>query len=234
MSWRVAVEAQVGGLSLAVELAGDERPTAIVGPNGAGKTTLLRIIAGAVRPARGHITIGGRPVLDSARGLDLPPEARCVGYVPQGYGLFPHLRVIDNVAFGLSFGSRKLTRAARRRSAAALLEALECGHLAERSPRELSGGEAQRVALARALVVEPQLLLMDEPLAALDAPARRALRRFLAAHLRRRERPSIVVTHDPRDVLALDAIVCVLEAGRVVQQGAAAELQRAPASEFVA
>jgi len=157
-----------------------------------------------------------------------------MGYVPQGYGLFPHLRVADNVAFGLSTGPRRLPKAERRSAARQLLTELGCATLAERWPAGLSGGEQQRVALARALVVAPALLLLDEPMAALDAGVRRVVRTFLATRLRSSACPSIVVTHDVRDVLALGARVCVLEAGRIVQQGSLSELQAAPASDFVA
>ena len=234
MSWHVTVRARVGALELDLDLSGDDTPTAILGPNGSGKTTLLRLIAGAYRPEDGQISVGERTLFDAKRGIDLPPEQRGVGYVPQGYGLFPQLRVIDNVAFGLSTSSRRQPRAARLRAAMELLAELECAHLAERMPAALSGGEQQRVALARALLVDPRILLQDEPLSALDAAARRTLRGFLAAHLKKRGRPSIIVTHDLRDVVALGAYVCVLERGRVVQRGTAAELRQRPATDFVA
>jgi ABC-type sulfate/molybdate transport systems ATPase subunit len=232
--WRLSVEARVGSLHLNVELQGDAAPLAIVGPNGSGKTTLLRIIAGALTPARGTIVVGEETLLDTSRGVDLPPEARRVGYVPQGYGLFPHLTVVDNVAFGLSTGPNKRSPAARRAAAMGMLQALDCAHLASRRPQRLSGGEQQRVALARALLVEPKLLLLDEPLAALDVSTRRRVRVFLADRLRSLGRPAIVVTHDARDVAALDATTCVLQDGRVVQTGKLSELCAAPANEFVA
>ena len=234
LGFRVDVAARIGNLDLAIELRGGATPLAIIGPNGSGKTTVLRIIAGALRPYRGDIELGGTTVFGSARGIDLPPEQRSVGYVPQGYGLFPHLRVIDNVAFGLSVGRRKRPRQVRGDVAAEMLAALSCSHLAERMPAHLSGGEQQRVALARALVIEPSMLLLDEPLAALDAGVRRSVRRFVAERLRALSRPSIVVTHDARDVAALDAHVCVLDRGRIVQRGSLAELRAAPANDFVA
>ncbi len=234
MSWEVAIGARVGALELDVELAGDDIPTVLIGPNGAGKTTLLHAIAGAVQPARGRIEVAGRTLFDADAGINLAPEARAVGYVPQGYGLFPHLRVIDNVGFGLRHRGRRLARAARHQRALAMLSRLGCAHLADRLPRALSGGEKQRVALARALVVEPDMLLLDEPLAALDPAARRMLRGVLSAYLANRSRPSLVVTHDIRDVLALSAYVYVVEAGRVIQHGHADDLRRQPASDFVA
>jgi ABC-type sulfate/molybdate transport systems ATPase subunit len=230
--WRVEVAARRGALALEVAIEGDHRPTVLIGPNGAGKTTLLRLIAGARRPQRGLIRVGERSLFDAAAGVDLPPEERRIGYVPQGCGLFPHLPAVDNVAFGLA--ARGVPRAARRRTARAMLERLDAGHLAERRPAALSGGEAQRVALARALVVEPDLLLLDEPLAALDASSRRAARAFLAGHLAVRGRPALVVTHDPRDVAALGGTVVAMERGRVVQVGAAADLRARPTTDFVA
>lgn len=234
MSWRVRVATRLGDLALDVDLAGDHGPLALVGPNGSGKTTLLRVIAGAHHPTEGEIEIEGERLLSTSSGIDVPIERRRVGYVPQGYGLFPHLTVLDNVAFGMSTGARRSARDERRKAARRVLDELDGGHLAERLPGGLSGGEQQRVALARALVIEPSMLLLDEPLAALDATARRSVRRLLAQRLRALRRPSIVVTHDVRDVLALGARVCVLEQGRIVQRGEVSDLREDPATDFVA
>ena len=234
MSWQVAVEATAGTLRLEVAIDGGAEPIALVGPNGSGKTTLLRIVAGAHGPVTGTIRVGGVTLLDSGGGVDVPAEDRSVGYVPQGYGLFPNLDVVGNVAFGLSTGAHRLSPADRHARAMSALEELECTHLADRSTDGLSGGEAQRVALARALVIEPRMLLLDEPLAALDATARRSVRAFLSRRLREIGRPSIVVTHDVRDVAALDAEVCVLEGGRITQRGRIDDLRADPASDFVA
>ena len=234
MSWRIQVQGRIGALGLDVCIEHDETPLALIGPNGSGKTTLLRIIAGALRPDGGEIEVAGALLFSSTQDRDVPSEARRVGYVPQGSGLFPHLRVIDNVAFGLSTGPRRLTGAARRKVAMRALEDLGCAHLANRAPVRLSGGERQRIALARALVIEPGMLLLDEPLASLDATSRRDLRRFLAARLRAAGVPSIVVTHDLRDVVALGATVCALEEGRVVQRGRVESLCAAPATDFIA
>ncbi len=231
-TWHAAVSLRVGALQLEVRVAGGVRPVALVGPNGSGKTTLLRTIAGAYRPSAGVIAVGDRVLFDSARGIDLPPEERRVGYVPQGYGLFPHLRVLDNVRFGLAGASRRDNGA--RASALAVLEQLGASHLADRWPETLSGGERQRVALARALVIEPHILLLDEPLAALDAAARRTMRRRLAERLEESAVPALVITHDLHDIVALNADVHVMEEGRIVQRGPADALATHPATEFVA
>jgi ABC-type sulfate/molybdate transport systems ATPase subunit len=215
-----------------VDLRGDDAPVALVGPNGSGKTTLLRTIAGAYRPTEGAIRVGQETLFDSARGVDVPPERRSVGYVPQGYGLFPHLSALDNVAFaGAAHG---IPREERRKAALDVMQRMGCAHLADRLPARLSGGEQQRVALARAITAEPHMLLLDEPLAALDAPSRRSIRTYLAEHLAERRGPALVVSHEARDVRALGALVYVLERGRVVQSGTADVLARAPETEFVA
>jgi ABC-type sulfate/molybdate transport systems ATPase subunit len=206
----------------------------LIGPNGSGKTSLLRIIAGVLRPAAAEIEVGDRVLVSTRRGIELPVEQRGVGYVPQGYGLFPHLSVLDNVAFGLSVRARDMRPQPRRQVARATLRDLDCEHLADRRPHELSGGERQRVAVARALATRPSLLLLDEPLAALDAAARRSVRTFLTTHLAQAGCPALIVTHEPRDVLALDAEVVALGDGQVVQRGRFADLQRAPATAFVA
>lgn len=225
---------RAGDLHLDTHIEGDAAPVAIIGPNGSGKTTLLRVIAGAHRPGRGRIRVGDRVLFDSSTGVFLAPEERRVGYVPQGYGLFPHLTVLDNVAFGLAAGPGRTPRAERRRTAAEILAEIECRHLARRYPALLSGGEKQRVALARALLPAPEMLLLDEPLAAMDVAARRGLRGYLARHLARRRRPAVVVTHDPRDVHALSPpTVYVLERGKVVQSGPPGRLAADPATDFV-
>jgi molybdate transport system ATP-binding protein len=232
--WRVRATARVGELRLDVELEGNARPVALVGPNGSGKTTLLRMVAGALSPDRGTITIGGTTLFDSERGVDLPIERRRVAYLPQGYGLFPHLRVVDNVAFGLAHGERPARHEERRRVALEMLAGLGAEHLATRYPRRLSGGEQQRVALARALVTDPSILLLDEPMAAMDTAHRRKVRAFLATWLAGQGRPALLVTHDVRDVIALDATVCALDGGKVIQRGSVAELRASPATEFLA
>jgi len=193
---------------------------ALVGPSGAGKTTILRALAG-LRRARGRVSVDGTQWLDSARGIDLPAEERSVGLVFQEYALFPHLTVRKNVEFGSKDGAH-------------LLERFGLGKLASAKPRELSGGERQRVALARALAPDPAVLLLDEPLAALDAHTRGEVRAELQLILREADRPTLVVTHDFEDAATLATRVGVLVQGRLRQLGSPAELVAAPADPFVA
>lgn len=234
IGWRADIQARIEGFELDVSLQGDAQPLAVVGPNGSGKTTLLRAIAGAVPVTHAHVAIG-KTVLESTEpGIHVPIELRRVGYVPQGYGLFPHLTVLENVEFGLSTGPDRPPAETRRIRALEMLTELDCKPLANRRVDRLSGGEQQRIALARALVLEPDLLLLDEPLAALDATRRRAVRHFLAERLQAFGRPSIIVTHDMRDVVTLNANIVVLEEGHVVQQGSLASLRQAPVNDFIA
>ena len=227
------LKGRLGSLQLAVRLDVGERPLVLVGPNGAGKTTVLLMLLGAIRPERGHVELAGDTLLDTATRVDIAPEDRSLGYVPQDYGLFPHMTVLGNVAFGLEC-RRRFGRAERRERALELLDALEIAHLAARLPDSLSGGEGQRVALARALASEPRALLLDEPLAALDASVRRQLREFLPSRLAALKLPTIVVTHDALDAAAFGEDVAVLEAGHIVQRGTLGELRRRPATPFVA
>jgi ABC-type sulfate/molybdate transport systems ATPase subunit len=219
-----------GALSLDVALS-TAAPLALIGPNGAGKSTLLRCVLGVLRPDAGRIALGGRVLFDAAAGIDVPTEARRLGFVPQDHGLFPHLTVAGNVAFGVPAALRGAERRAR---VSHWLERLGLVALADRRPAALSGGERQRVALARALAAEPAALLLDEPMASLDVPARRATRSLLAEVLRDSGVPALVVTHDFADVRALGGEVAVLEAGRLVQRGTPAALAAAPGADFVA
>ena len=206
-------------LELALE-AGPET-VALVGPSGAGKTSVLRAIAGLARPARGTISCGDEIWFDADRRIDRRPEERSVGFVFQEYALFPHLNVEQNVTFG---GAR----------ADQLLWRLHIEHLAKAKPSELSGGERQRVALARALARGPKVLLLDEPMAALDPHTRGKVRAELHDLLRELALPALLVTHDFEDAAALADRVGVLVDGRLRQLGAPAELLGSPADPFVA
>lgn len=222
-----------GGWRLHVDLTvapGDV--VAILGPNGAGKSTALELLAGLLVPDDGAIRLGDAVWDDPRRGVHLPPEDRAVGVVFQDYLLFPHLSVLENVAFGLR--SRGVRRGSARARAAEWLDRVGLsGHAAVR-PGELSGGQAQRVALARALVTEPDLLLLDEPLAALDVLTRGEVRSQLRRHLVGYAGRTVLVTHDPVDAMVLADRVVVVEAGAVVQSGPPAEVARAPRTEYVA
>jgi molybdate transport system ATP-binding protein len=224
-----ALTTRAGPLGITCALSLHESPLALVGPNGAGKTTVLLALLG-LRPAQGFIHLGGVPLLDSAAGIDLPPERRRIGYVPQSLGLFPHLSALDNVAFGLR--SRGLSTSEARQRAHHWLNELEVAALAARSPAALSGGERQRIALARALASEPAALLLDEPWAALDTPVRRRVRESLIARVRAQRIPTLLVTHDPEDVRLLDGEVAVLESGRIGQRGPWRALMATPMTPF--
>lgn len=234
MSWHARIRARAGTFLLDVALTQKAPVTAVVGPNGSGKTTLLRALAGLVSYEDAEIGIGGRVTTDTRAGVDVPTEARRIGYVPQSYGLFTHMTVVENVAFGLAYTEPAVERSDRRGRAFGALQELECDHLSDRYPAGLSGGELQRVALARALVVEPELLLLDEPLSALDAVTRVRIRAVLAARLSDFGRPAVVSTHDVRDVEALGAWVVVMEGGRVAQEGTLSDIRSSPSTPFAA
>jgi molybdate transport system ATP-binding protein len=226
------LQAPVGDIALdvALDVEGGEC-LALAGPSGAGKTTIVRMIAGTSTPARGRITYADEVWLDRARGISSPPEQRRCGYVPQDHALFPHLSVWRNVAYGLR--SRR-SRAERRARALELLERFGLADRAEARPATLSGGERQRVALARALAIAPRLLLLDEPLAALDIRTRAAATRELGSVLSASGVPAILITHDFHDAAALADRVAIIDRGRVVQRDSAERLAAAPASAFVA
>jgi molybdate transport system ATP-binding protein len=205
---------------------------ALLGPNGAGKTTALRALAGLIPLDSGHILVAGHTLDDPERRLWTPPERRPTGVVFQDYLLFPHLTALDNVAFGpRSHGTHK--NAARQQAAAWLTRVGLTDH-ARRKPRQLSGGQAQRVALARALAVNPALLLLDEPLAALDARTRLDTRAQLHRHLTDHPGATLLVTHDPLDALVLADRLVIIEDGRIVQEGDAATITAQPRTDYVA
>jgi molybdate transport system ATP-binding protein len=203
---------------------------ALLGPNGAGKTTALRALAGLTSLDAGQVRLVG--ALLEGPGTWVPPERRPVGVVFQDYLLFPHLTALENVAFGPRCAGA--SRSASRRAAAVLLARVGVGELAGVKPRRLSGGQAQRVALARALAVEPQLLLLDEPLAALDAQTRPAVRSELRRHLADFAGSALLVSHDPLDAMVLADRLVVIEDGAVVQVGDPAEVARRPRTPYVA
>ena len=198
---------------------------AVLGPNGAGKTTLLRALAGLV-PINGRVELNGQVLDDSAAGRHIPTERRRVGIVFQDHVLFPHMTVLDNVAFGLRHDSSRIARE--------WLDRAGLGDRANAMPRELSGGQAQRVALIRTLATEPHLLLLDEPLSALDVTIRAEVRRELSRQLSGFHGVRILVTHDPLEAIALADRLVVLEHGKVVQSGSPAEVTARPRSRFVA
>ena len=233
MSLQARVALDLGSLHLDVELRAE--PTeivALVGPNGAGKTTLLRALAGLVAIRDGRIELDNDVLNDTTTGVHRPPEARPVAVVFQDYLLFPHFTALDNVAYGLR--ARGTARSQARREAITWLERVGVAEHACSRPGSLSGGQAQRVALARALATRPALLLLDEPLSAIDVGARAALRRDLRAHLAGAEGIRVLVTHDPLDAMAMADRLVVLEDGRVTQEGTLQEVTARPRSPWVA
>lgn len=215
-----ALEQPIGGFSV----------TALLGPSGCGKTTVLRSLSGLERPEEGFICFGAEVWLDSSQGIFLPPQRRGIGQMFQEYALFPHLTAGENIGFGLSGSPRQ----ARQQRVAEMLEFMRLGGLEKRFPRELSGGEQQRVALARALAHKPRLLLLDEPLAALDGPTRTELRHELRQLLKQFNIPVVIVTHDQTEAISLADRVVVMDGGRVAQSGPVSEVFSRPASRAVA
>lgn len=233
MSLDAAVRLTLGALDLDMELTIEEgEVVALLGPNGAGKTTLLRALAGLVALSSGHVRLDGLVLEDTATRHYVPTERRPIGFVFQDYLLFPHLSVLDNVAFGLrSRGARPHLAAEKARH---WLDRVGLSTYAQAKPTELSGGQRQRVALARALAPAPRLLLLDEPLAALDVTVRAEVRRDLKRHLASFDGIRLVVTHDPLEAVALADRLIVMENGRLVQTGTPAEVTERPRSQYVA
>lgn len=219
---RLDLDHSLRDFSLRLRLAVGRETVALVGPSGAGKSSVLSAVAGLLRPEGNTIHLGDEPWLDAARGIDVPTERRSVGFVFQHYALFPHLTVRENVAFG---GESRADE---------LLERLRIAHLADQRPDALSGGEQQRVALARALARDPAVLLLDEPLSALDTHTKNAVRAELRELLGELSLPTLLVTHDFDDATALASRVGVLSEGSLLQLGSPAELVARPADAFVA
>ena len=219
------------GLDLSLDIE-DDSVVAVVGPNGAGKTTLVRAIAGLVPLDRGRVVINGNLAEDPADRFRRAPEERNIGVVFQEHRLFAGLSALENVAFGLR--ARGVPKRAAREAAGRWLTRMGIPELATLRPRQLSGGQAQRVALARALAIEPAVLLLDEPLAAVDAGARAELRHLLRQELARYPGARLVVTHDPVEAAALAQRLVVIEAGRITQEGPLVEVTAKPRSQWVA
>jgi molybdate transport system ATP-binding protein len=223
----------LGSLDLDVELEVEAgQVVALLGPNGAGKTTVLRALAGLLPLSGGQVVLDEQLLEDPARRIRVPAERRPVGMVFQDYLLFPHLSALENVAFGLR--ARGRGRAQARELAAAWLDRLGLAGLGSARPATLSGGQQQRVALARALATDPRMLLLDEPLAALDVSTRAEVRRDLRRHLRDFPGVNLVVTHDPLEAVALADRLVVIEQGRILQSGSATEVTERPRSRYVA
>ncbi len=233
MSLQAQISLQRGTLSLEAQLeVADGQVVVLLGPNASGKTTLLRALAGLIPLERGHVVLDGTVLEDASAGVRVPTESRPIGMLFQDYLLFPHLSALDNVAFGpRAHGQR---RPEARRIAADWLRRVGLADHHGARPRALSGGQAQRVALARALARDPALLLLDEPLAALDAGARVELRRELRRHLASFTGTCLVVTHDPLEAIALADQLVVLEKGRVTQTGTPTEVSAHPRSRYIA
>jgi molybdate transport system ATP-binding protein len=229
----VDAEVRRGDFTLTVSLAAAPgRVIGVLGPNGAGKSTLLSAVAGLTPVSSGRIALAGQVLDDASTGAFVEPAGRPVGFVFQNYRLFPYLTVAENVAF--SPRARGLGRRVARSAASHWLDRLGLTDLADRKPGQLSGGQAQRVALARALAGQPALLLLDEPLAALDAGTRLDVQAELKRHLADFAGPCLLVTHDPLEALVLADTLLVLEDGRIAQEGTPADVARRPGTEYVA
>ncbi|MEM9516711.1 MAG: ABC transporter ATP-binding protein [Actinomycetota bacterium] len=222
-----------GEFTLDIELTvGRGETVVLLGPNGAGKSTLVDALAGLQAIDDGRITIDDTVVDEPGTSTLVPPRRRGVGIVFQQYRLFDHMTALDNVAFGPVASG--MSRAAARTRASALLRRFNIAELADRRPRALSGGQAQRVAIARAVAVEPQLLVLDEPLAALDVEVRAELRRELGAVIAETSVATLLITHDPTEAFLVADRVVVIEAGRVTQRGDVGAIRTRPATPYVA
>ncbi|HUG32755.1 MAG TPA: ATP-binding cassette domain-containing protein [Acidimicrobiia bacterium] len=229
---RIEVE-RSASFTLDIDLSVDAGTTAaLLGPNGAGKTTTVAVLAGLLPLDRGRLALGDAVIDDPATGVFVPSHERRVGVVFQDYLLFPHLTVADNVAFGLR--SRGVGRAEASVTAREWLQRMGLDGLADRKPGDLSGGQAQRVALARALVIEPDLLLLDEPLSALDATNRAELRRALADHLASFPGPRLLITHEPAEAFLLADEVYLIEDGVITQAGSPEDIRLRPKTRYAA
>jgi molybdate transport system ATP-binding protein len=226
----LSVRKKIGDFSLNVELASSARRLVLFGPSGSGKTVTLQCLAGLLKPDAGHVELDGRPLFDSAAALNVPPERRRIGYVPQNASLFPHLDVAGNVGYGL----RHTPAEQRRAEVAKLLRLVRLEGFERRRPSDLSGGEQQRVALARALAIGPSLMLLDEPFSALDSPVRALLREELLELQEALGFAWVFVTHDLEEAYQLGDEVAVYDAGRIPQFGSRDDVFYRPRSVEVA
>ncbi len=228
-----ALRHRLGEFRLECELAGQQAATLVlVGESGSGKSTALKLLAGLLRPDQGRITLGAQTWCDTERSVWLAAPHRPIGYVPQDYALFPHLSAGENIGFGLRAAG--LARSEIKQKTGAMLERFSLLALADRKPAQLSGGQQQRVALARALALEPELLLLDEPLSALDVETRHTVRTELKRVLSGLSCVTVLVTHAPMEALLFGDSISVMERGRVVQQGDRISLLKEPRSRYVA
>jgi iron(III) transport system ATP-binding protein len=206
----------------------------LLGPSGCGKTTTLRMLAGLERPSEGRITIGGQVVFDSESSVWVPANKRPIGMVFQSYAIWPHMSVVQNVAFPLTVGAGRPSAAQARSRALAMLELVGLADVADRSATALSGGQQQRVALARALVREPQVLLLDEPLSNLDAQLRERMRGEIRAIQQKLGITAVYVTHDQSEALAISDLIMLMDRGSIVEMGMPQDIYRRPHAEFTA
>jgi len=227
---RTEIKKRLDGFELDVAFQADEGRVVLFGPSGAGKSLTLQAITGVMRPDAGRVEVNGRLLFDSALGVNLPPQVRRVGYVPQSYALFPHLTVEQNVAYGV----QRLDAARRRALVQEMVELVGLQGLERRRPRELSGGQQQRVALARALASRPELLVLDEPFSNIDTGLRGTLRRELLDLQARSGITTLVVTHDLDDAFFLGSRIVVIDRGRVLQAGSREDIFYRPATRRVA
>lgn len=229
-SLRAAIKFQVEKFHLDVNLTMDRELVVLFGPSGAGKSLLLRTLAGLLTPSEGRIELGDRVIFDPQRKINIPPQLRQVGYMPQQYALFPHLTVAGNIRYGL-FNWQPLERESRLQE---LLEVMRLDHVVDRFPTEISGGEQQRTALARALAPRPGILLMDEPFAALDEVLREHLRQELLRLQRRYHLPILLVTHNLVEAYTLADRVVIFQDGRITQEGSRDDVFRRPDTPQIA
>jgi molybdate transport system ATP-binding protein len=229
----VSLSARLPNFQLSVAFTAQQGTTTVLlGESGAGKTTVLRLLAGLMRPEQGHIALAEQTFFDSTRHIAIPPQERPFGYVFQDYVLFPHLSVFENIAFGLR--AQHFPRATINQRVEEALSLLALDGLAQRRPTQLSGGQQQRVAIARALALQPRLLLLDEPLAALDVQTRREVRQELRRLLSKLALTTILVTHHYVEALLFGQQILVLDSGQVIQKGDQQELRESPRSAYVA